>query len=43
MVADGMLTETPRATAEAEYRAWSHESAVAQTMHLIVVEGRRPS
>jgi ubiquinone/menaquinone biosynthesis C-methylase UbiE len=43
MVADGILTETQRATAEAEYRAWVHESAVAQTMYLIAVEGRRPS
>ncbi len=43
MVADGILTETQRATAEAEYRAWVHDSAVAQTMYLIAVEGRRPS
>ena len=43
MVADGILTETQRATAEAEYRAWIHESALAQTMYLIAVEGRRPS
>ena len=43
MVADGILTETQRATAEAEYRAWVHESAMAQTMYLMAVEGRRPS
>jgi ubiquinone/menaquinone biosynthesis C-methylase UbiE len=43
MVADGILTETQRATAEAEYRTWVHDSAVAQTMYLIAVEGRRPS
>jgi ubiquinone/menaquinone biosynthesis C-methylase UbiE len=43
MVADGFLTEAQRATAEAEYRAWMHESAAAQTMYLIAVEGRRPS
>jgi hypothetical protein len=43
MVADGILTETQRATAEAEYRAWVHDSAIAQTMYLIAVEGRRPS
>ena len=42
MVADGILTETQRATAEAEYRTWIHESALAQTMYLIAVEGRRP-
>jgi len=42
MVADGILTETQRATAEAEYRVWIQESALAQTMYLIAVEGRRP-
>lgn len=29
--------------AEAEYRAWIHESALSQTLYLIAVEGRRPS
>jgi SAM-dependent methyltransferase len=43
MVADGILTETQRARAEAEYRAWVRNSAVAQTMYLMAVEGRRPS
>jgi hypothetical protein len=43
MVTDGFLTEAQRATAEAEYRAWMRESAAAQTMYLIAVEGRRPS
>jgi ubiquinone/menaquinone biosynthesis C-methylase UbiE len=43
MVADGILTETQRATAEAEYRAWVRDSAVAQTVYLMAVEGRRPS
>ncbi len=43
MVADGILTETQRATAETEYRTWVHDSAVAQTMYLMAVEGRRPS
>jgi hypothetical protein len=43
MVTDGFLTEGQRATAETEYRAWMHESAAAQTMYLIAVEGRRPS
>jgi ubiquinone/menaquinone biosynthesis C-methylase UbiE len=43
MVADGLLTEVQRATAEVEYRAWVQESAAAQTMYLITVEGRRLS
>jgi SAM-dependent methyltransferase len=43
MVEDGVLTETQRATAEAEYRAWVHDSAVTQTLYLLAVEGRRPS
>ena len=41
MVADGLLTEAQRATAEAEYRAWVHDQARSQTMYLIAVEGRR--
>jgi hypothetical protein len=41
MVAHGLLTETQRATAEAEYRAWVHDSAMAQTLYLLAVEGRR--
>jgi ubiquinone/menaquinone biosynthesis C-methylase UbiE len=43
MVVHGILTETQRATAEAEYRAWVHDSAAAQTLYLLAVEGRRPS
>ena len=43
MVTDGLLTETQRATAEAEYRAWVHDQALSQTMYLIAVEGRRPA
>jgi len=42
MVADGLLAEPQRATAEAEYRAWMHDQALSQTMYLIAVEGRRP-
>jgi len=41
--ADGLLTETQRATAEAEYRAWVRDQALSQTMYLIAVEGRRPA
>ena len=41
MVAHGILTETQRATAEAEYRAWVHDSAMTQTLYLLAVEGRR--
>ena len=39
MVADGLITETQRATAEADYRAWTHSEAQAQTLHLVAVEG----
>lgn len=39
MVADGLLSETQRATAEAEYRAWIRTEAGAQTLYLIAVEG----
>lgn len=43
MVADGAIREVQRAQAEADYRAWMHETAQAQTMYLLAVEGRRPS
>lgn len=42
MVADRLLTEAQRATAEAEYRAWSRDQALSQSMYLLAVEGRRP-
>jgi ubiquinone/menaquinone biosynthesis C-methylase UbiE len=42
MVADGFLTETQRATAEAEYRAWMQTEAEAQTLYLLTVEGTVP-
>jgi ubiquinone/menaquinone biosynthesis C-methylase UbiE len=42
MVADGMLTETQRAAAEADYRAWIHDSAESQILYLMAVEGVRP-
>jgi ubiquinone/menaquinone biosynthesis C-methylase UbiE len=42
MVADGLLTETQRATAEAEYWAWMQTEAEAQTLYLLTVEGTAP-
>jgi 2-polyprenyl-3-methyl-5-hydroxy-6-metoxy-1,4-benzoquinol methylase len=42
MVADGMLTETERAAAEADYRVWIRDSAESQILYLITVEGVRP-
>ena len=42
MVADGLLTETQRATAEAEYRVWVQTAAEAQTLYLLTVEGTVP-
>jgi SAM-dependent methyltransferase len=39
MVADGVLTETERATAGADYRTWIENRAEAQTLHLLAVEG----
>jgi hypothetical protein len=42
MVADGLLTETQRATTEAEYRAWMQTEAEAQTLYLLTVEGTVP-
>ena len=41
MVADGFLTETQRATAEADYREWVQSDAEAMTMYLLAVEGTR--
>jgi ubiquinone/menaquinone biosynthesis C-methylase UbiE len=42
MVADGVTTEAQRAAAEVEYRAWIQDQALAQTMHMVAVEGLRP-
>ena len=39
MVSDGVLTETERAIAEADYRAWIQSEAESQTLHLLSVEG----
>jgi ubiquinone/menaquinone biosynthesis C-methylase UbiE len=39
MVADGLITETQRATAEAGYRLWMQTEAEAQTLYLLAVEG----
>jgi 2-polyprenyl-3-methyl-5-hydroxy-6-metoxy-1,4-benzoquinol methylase len=43
MVTDGVLTETQRAAAEVDYRAWMRHGAISQTMYLVAVEGLRPS
>lgn len=42
MVADGVITESQRAAAETEYRAWLHDNATSQCLYLIAVEGTRP-
>ena len=42
MVADGMLTEAQSAAAEADYRAWIHDSAERQILYLMAVQGVRP-
>lgn len=39
MVADGLITETQRATAEAEYWTWARTEAESQTLYLLAVEG----
>lgn len=41
MVEDGAVTETERALAEAEYRAWIRDRAEAHTLYLLAVEGVR--
>ncbi|HSF31502.1 MAG TPA: methyltransferase domain-containing protein [Candidatus Tectomicrobia bacterium] len=41
MVADGIISEVQRATAEAEYRMWMRDSAESQTLYVLSVEGRR--
>ena len=43
MVADGAISESDRALAEGEYRAWVRTEALSQTLYLLSVEGtRRP-
>ena len=42
MVSDGIITESQRATAEAEYRAWVHHSAMSQSLYLMAVSATRP-
>jgi SAM-dependent methyltransferase len=42
MVSDGVITESQRAAAEMEYRAWIHDHATSQCLYLIAVEGTRP-
>jgi hypothetical protein len=39
MVADGAITESARATAEAEYKDWIECDAESMTMYLEAVEG----
>jgi SAM-dependent methyltransferase len=41
MVSDGVITESQRAAAETEYRAWLHDHAASHSLDLIAVEGRR--
>ncbi len=41
IVADGMLTEKQRASAEDEFFQWARETAVSQTLYLLAVEGTR--
>lgn len=41
MVADGAVSESERARAEAEYREWVGRGARSQTLYLRAVEGRR--
>jgi SAM-dependent methyltransferase len=42
MVADGVISEAQRATAEADYRVWIRDRAESQTLCLVSMEGRRP-
>src|SRR5262249_18261684 len=39
MVADGVISEDLRATAETDYRNWISQHAESQTMYLLAVEG----
>ena len=41
MVADGIIIESERATAEREYRDWARNTAESQTMYLLAVDGTR--
>ena len=43
LVADGAIIEAERAEAEADYRDWIRNSAEAQVLYLLAVDGRRPS
>ncbi len=43
MVEDGVLTESERAAAEADHRAWVATRAQSQTLYLVAVEGVRPA
>lgn len=42
MVADGVISEPARASAETDCRAWVRGGAEAQTLYLLAVEGVRP-
>jgi ubiquinone/menaquinone biosynthesis C-methylase UbiE len=42
MVAAGALSESQRAAAETEYRAWLQDQAASQHLYLMAVEGTRP-
>lgn len=42
MVDDAVITETERAAAEADYRAWMSSEAEAQSLYLVAVEATRP-
>lgn len=41
MVADGVIAESQRATAEADYREWMCDLAESQSLYLVAVEGTR--
>jgi len=41
MVADGFVSETARARAETELRAWAHDAGESMTMYLLAADGER--
>jgi len=41
MVEEGVITESQRAAAEVEHRAWMRERAEVQQLYLLAVEGVR--
>ena len=43
MVRDGAISESERASAESDCRAWVENEAIAQTLHLFAVEGVSPA